>query len=85
MNGWASSSQAVPAISRCTQGVSPANSRRNQAALIAPPQRPPMLREIGEGALEKILVFVVERHLPSLFALGFGGAHDAGEHARRYW
>src|SRR5712671_5853350 len=40
-NGLASSSHAVPAISRCTHGVSPANSRKNHAALMAPPHRPP--------------------------------------------
>ena len=36
MCGLDSSFHAVPAISRCTQGVSPTNSRRNQAALMEP-------------------------------------------------
>src|SRR5207249_2762873 len=43
MKGLASSSQAVPAISRCAQGVLSANSLRNMAAVIAPPGRPPTL------------------------------------------
>ena len=36
-NGLPSSSQAVPAISRCTHGVGSANSFRNMAAVTAPP------------------------------------------------
>ena len=38
-----SSIHAVPAMSRCSHGVSSANSFRNMAALTAPPQRPPEL------------------------------------------
>jgi len=38
--GLASSFQAVPAISRWTQGVSPANSRMNQAPVMEPPPLP---------------------------------------------
>src|SRR5580700_4810723 len=41
INGLLSSSHAVPAISRCTQGVGSANSFKNIAAVTAPPQRPP--------------------------------------------
>src|SRR5208282_6003751 len=49
--GFASSSQAVPAMSRCTQGVPSANSLRNVAAVIAPPQRPPMLGRSAKALL----------------------------------
>src|ERR1700704_6661129 len=43
IHGLASSIHAVPAMSRWIQGVSSANSFRNMAALMAPPQRPPEL------------------------------------------
>src|ERR1700758_3750266 len=43
IQGLASSVHAVPAMSRCSQGVSSANSFRNIAAVTAPPQRPPEL------------------------------------------
>ena len=36
------SAHAGPAMSRCTHGVSPTNSARNSAAVIAPPHRSPM-------------------------------------------
>src|SRR5579884_1508961 len=55
MNGFASSSHAVPAMSRCTQGVSPTNSRRNQAAVIEPPARPPMLARSAKALLSNSL------------------------------
>ena len=47
--GLASSTQAVPAISRCTHGVSSANYFRNIAAVMAPPQRPPTLGRSAKG------------------------------------
>src|SRR5450755_1505702 len=43
IHGLLSSIHAVPAMSRCSHGVSSANSFRNIAALTAPPQRPPEL------------------------------------------
>src|SRR5205085_10435408 len=43
IHGLLSTIQAVPAISRCSQGVPSANSFRNIAAVPAPPQRPPEL------------------------------------------
>src|SRR6195256_2381625 len=43
IHGLASSIQAVPAMSRWIQGVSSANSFRNMAAKMAPPQRLPAL------------------------------------------
>src|ERR1700677_2510159 len=43
IHGLFSSIHAVPAISRWIQGVSSANSLRNMAAKIAPPQRLPEL------------------------------------------
>ena len=49
IQGLFSSIQATPAISRCSQGVSPTNSFRNIAAVIAPPQRPPMLTRSAMG------------------------------------
>src|SRR5215469_15375778 len=41
IQGLASSVHAVPAMSRWIQGVSSANSLRNMAAVMEPPQRPP--------------------------------------------
>ena len=38
----ASSAHAVPAISMCTQGASPANSLMKSAPVMAPPARPPV-------------------------------------------
>ena len=70
INGFASSSQAVPAISRCTHGVASANSLRNIAAVIAPPQRPPIFGRSAKALFRQILVIVVERHLPHLLAFG---------------
>src|SRR5262249_34508539 len=43
IHGLLSSSHAVPAMSRCIHGVSPTNSFRNMAAVVAPPQRPPVV------------------------------------------
>src|SRR6185369_836036 len=40
--GFASSDHAVPAMSRCAHGRSPANSFRNIAAVIEPAARPPV-------------------------------------------
>ena len=42
-HGFASSTQAVPAMSRCAHGTSPANCLRKTAAVIAPAGRPPVL------------------------------------------
>ena len=43
---------AGPAMSRWHQGVSPTNSARNQAAVMAPPQRSPMF--LMSATLESI-------------------------------
>ena len=77
--GLASSSQAVPAISRCTQGVSPVNSRRNHAAVDAPAPPAADVLNIGDGALDLVAIVVVERHVPHLLARRFG----AGQHPLR--
>src|SRR5437868_10236132 len=47
-----SSIQAVPAMSRCSQGVSSTNSFRKTAAVLAPPQRPPVF--MMSAMLERI-------------------------------
>src|ERR1041385_6103825 len=47
-----SSIHAVPAMSRCSQGVSSTNSFRKTAAVLAPPQRPPVF--IISAILERI-------------------------------
>ena len=46
-----SSSHAVPAISRWTQGRSLLNSLRNHAAVIDPPARPPIFARSANGVL----------------------------------
>src|SRR5579863_3090969 len=55
MKGLASSSHAVPAMSKCTHGVSSAHSFRNQAALMAPPHRPPILATSANALLSSSL------------------------------
>src|ERR1041384_6305088 len=47
-----SSIHAVPAMSRCSQGLSSTNSFRKTAAVLAPPQRPPVF--IISAILERI-------------------------------
>jgi hypothetical protein len=38
---------------------------RNIAAVIAPPGRPPTLAHVGEVALQRLAVLLVERHPPA--------------------
>ena len=67
-HGTLSSCQATPAMSRWIHGVSPTNSLRNIAAVMAPPQRPPVFLMSAMGGLDLLAVFVVERQSPELFA-----------------
>ena len=59
-------------MSRCAQGRSPTNSRRNAAAVTAPPGRPAELT-MSAISLRKLLArFLVDRHRPDPIA-GVGG------------
>ena len=62
MNGLASSSQAVPAMSRCTQGVGVGELLQEHGGGDGAAPAPADVRHVGEGALEVLLVVVVERH-----------------------
>ena len=76
-HGLASSFQAVPAMSRWTHGVSPANSRMNQAPVMrAAAFAAADVLDVGEAAFDEFAIFVVHGHLPHFFADGFGGRRE---------
>src|ERR1700722_16012502 len=72
MYGLASSSQAVPAMSRWIQGVSPTKSRMNHAAVIDPPEGPPLLcrsaNELFSSSLYSSSIGNCQVFSPSAFA-----------------
>ena len=62
--GFSSFDHRVPAISRCTQGVSPANSPTNMAPVMAAPYFPADIRQVRDRTLVKVTVIFVHRKRP---------------------
>ncbi len=55
---------AEPAISRCAQRWPSVKRDKKQPAVMAPPQRPPMLVDVGKRGVQQVLVFVPQGQTP---------------------